>query len=97
MLGHDLRLAILDCGPVQLARVHPFDAKFFGVFEMVPEFSVEQQSLGRNAAHVQAGAAEEAVFFDEGGFQAPLARANGRGVAGGPAADDGDVVNGFRQ
>ena len=97
VLGHDLRLAILNRGPVQLARVHALDAKFLGVFEVVPEFGVEQQRLGRNAAHVQAGAAEESVFFDECGFQALLAGANGGGVSGRSAADDGDVINGFRQ
>jgi len=49
---------------------------------VVPEFGVEQQSLGRDAADVQAGAAEESVFFDESGFQAPLTSADGGGVSG---------------
>ena len=97
VLGHDLRLAILDRGPVQLARVHALDAEFLGVFQVIPEFGIEQQRLGRNAAHVQAGAAEESVFFDERSFQALLAGANGGGVSGRSAADDGDVINGFRQ
>ena len=97
MLGHDFRLAILNRGPVQLARVHSFDAKLLSVFEMVPEFGIEQQCLGWNAAHVQAGAAEKSVFFDERGFQAVLAGADGGGVPGGSAADDGEVINGFWQ
>ena len=97
VLGHDLRLALLDGGPVQLAGVDAFDAEFFGVFQVVPEFGVEQQRLGRDAAHVQAGAAEHVVFFDEGGFQAVLAGADGGGVASRTAADDGDVINGFGQ
>ena len=97
MLGDNLRLAILHGGPVQLAGVHALDAKFFRVFEVVPQLGIEQQRLGGNAAHMQAGAAEHIVFLDEGGFQTPLARANGGGVPGRPAADDGDVINSFRQ
>ena len=97
VLGDDLRLALLDGSPVQLARVHAFDAEFLGLFQVVPEFGVEQQSLGRDAADVQAGAAEESVFFDERGFQAVLAGADGGGVSGRAAADDGYVVNGFGQ
>ncbi len=97
VLGHDLRLALLDGGPIQLARVHAFDAEFFCFFQVVPKLGVEEQRLGRDAAHVQAGAAEHVVFFDEGGFQAVLAGADGSGVASRTAADDGDVINGFRQ
>src|SRR5206468_2954641 len=51
MLGNDLAFTLLNGGPVELARVHPFDAEFLRLFEMVPEFSVEQQGLGGNAAH----------------------------------------------
>ena len=97
MLGDDLRLAFLNGGPVQLARIHALNAEFLGLFEMVPEFSIEEQRLGRNATYVQASPAEESVFFDESGFQPVLAGANGGSVSGGSAADDGDVINGFRQ
>ena len=62
------RFALLDGGPVQLARVDAFDAEFLGVFQVVPEFGIEQQGLGRDAAHVQAGAAEHVVFFDKAVF-----------------------------
>ena len=51
-----------------------------------------QQRLGRNAADVQAGAAELGVFLDDRGLQAVLAGANGRGVAAGTAPDDDQVV-----
>ena len=78
------------------APLHLFD-EFLRFFEMVPEFGIEQQRLGWNAAHVQARAAEKSIFFNECGFQAPLARADGRGVSGRSAADDGDVINSFRQ
>ena len=97
VLGHDLRLALLDGGPIQLAGVYAFDAEFLCFFQVVPKFGVEQQRLGRDAAYVQAGAAEHVVFFDEGGFQAVLAGADRGGVASRAAADDGDVINGFGQ
>ena len=97
VLGDDFLLALLNRGPVQLARVHAFDAEFLGLFQVIPEFGVEQQRLGRDAAHVQAGAAEESVFFDESGLQAVLAGANRGSVSGRSAADDGYVVSGFGQ
>ena len=67
------------------------------VFQVVPELGIEQQRLGRDAAHVQAGAAEHVVLLDECGLQSILAGADGGGVAGRTAADDGNVINGFRQ
>ncbi len=97
VFGDDLSFAILDRGPVELARVYAFDAEFFGFFQVVPEFGVEQQRFGRDAADVQAGAAEESVFFDERGLQAVLAGANRGRVSGRSAADDGYVVDGFGQ
>ena len=97
VLGDDLVLAVLDRGPIQLARVYAFDAKFFRFFQVVPELGIEQQSFGRDAADMQASAAEDVVFFDERGLQALLAGANGGRVSGGAAADDGDVIDGFGQ
>src|SRR5208282_4996084 len=97
MLGDDFSLALLNGGPVQLARVYAFDAEFLGVFQLVPKLGVEQQRLGGDAAHVQTGAAEESVFFDERGFQAVLAGTDGGGVSGRSAADGGYVIDGFGQ
>ena len=97
VLGDDLPLALLDGSPVQLARVHALDPEFLGLFQMVPEFGIKQQSLGRDAADVQARAAQESVFFDERGFQAVLAGADRGGVSGRATANDGYVVNGFGQ
>src|SRR5579863_1137617 len=97
VLGDDLVLAILDRGPVELAGIDAFDAVFLGFFQMIPEFGVEKQSLGRDATHVQTGAAEESVFLNERGFQAVLAGADCSGVSGRSAADDSDVVDGFGQ
>ena len=97
MFGDDLRLALLHRGPVEFARFHAFDAEFFRVSQLVPEFGVKQQGLGRNAAHVQAGAAEQAVFFDHGRFQTVLAGADRGRISRRAAADDRDVINGFGQ
>ncbi len=97
VLGHDFRFAFLDGGPVEPGGVYAFDAEFLGVFQMVPKFGVKQQGLGGDAAYVQAGTAEHGVLLDESGFQAILAGADGGGVASWTAADDGDVINGFRQ
>ncbi len=72
-------------------------AEFRAFLHVVEDLGVEQQRLGRNAADVQAGAAQVRVFFDKRGLQAELAGANGRGVSGRSAADDGYVVDGLWQ
>src|SRR5216683_6684940 len=95
MFGDDFSLALLDRGPVQLARVHALNAEFLGVFQVIPELSVEQQRLRRDASHMQTGAAEKPVLFGECGLEAPLAGANGGGVPSRSAADDGYVINSF--
>ena len=63
MLGDDLVLALLNGGPIQLARIDAFDAEFLGVFQVVPKLGVEQERFGRDAADVQAGAAEIRCLF----------------------------------
>jgi hypothetical protein len=97
VLGHDFRLACLHGRPIQPGSVHAFDAEFFGVFEMVPNFGVEEQGFGRDAAYMEAGASEHAVLLDEGGFQAILTGADCGRVARRTTADDSDVINGFGQ
>jgi hypothetical protein len=51
-----------------------------------------QENFGGDAAHVQAGAAEERIFFNDGNFQAPLRGANAGDVSAGSAADYHDIV-----
>jgi hypothetical protein len=97
MLGDDLSFAFLDGGPVEFARVYAFNTEFLSFLQMVPEFGIEKQRFGRDAADMQAGAAEESVFFDERGFQAVLAGADRGSVSGRAAADDGYVVRGVGQ
>ena len=56
-----------------------------------------EQCLGRDATGIEAGAAEGRAavavlpFVDAGDRKLVLRRANGRRIAGGPAADDDDV------
>ena len=97
VLGHNLVFALLDGLPVQFGLVDAFNPKFFGLLEMVPDFRVEEQRLGGDAAHVQAGAAQDIGFFDEASLQPPLAGADGGGVPRGAGADDGNVIDGFWQ
>ena len=95
VLVDDGGFALEDVVPVELRGGDVVDAELGGVLEVVPDFCVEEQGLGGDAADVEAGAAEDAVFLNECNFEAELSAANGRGVAGGAAADDGDVVNGL--
>ena len=69
-----------------------FEAEFFGALEMIVDIGVVQENFGGDAAHMQASAAEERVFFDDGDFQAPLRGADGGDVSARSAADDHDIV-----
>ena len=93
VLVDDALLALLDGAPVQRDAGGVLHAEGGAILHVVEDFGVEQQGLGRDAADVQAGAAQVGVFLDQGGLQAELAGANGRGVSGGTAADDGYVVD----
>ena len=77
--------------PIQLEFLD-LDAEFLGVLERVVDFRVVQQDLRRDAADVQAGAAQEAVLFDDQRFQTPLRGPNRGHVSARPAADDGQIV-----
>ena len=97
MFVDDLRFALLHCLPIQLARVHALDSILLRIFQVVPELGIEQQSLGWDAAHVQAGAAKIRILLDESGFQSVLAGSNSGRVSGRAAANYGDVINGVWQ
>src|SRR3954469_16253783 len=73
VLGNDLRLAADDGAPVELHVLSADHAELFAFLQMVRQFGVEQQRLGRDAAYVQAGAAELVVFLNERRLQAKLA------------------------
>ena len=91
VLGDDLVLAIEHHGVIQ-PRILAVDAVFAGVQEVLPDIGRVQQRFGRDAADMQAGAAQLGVFFDDGGLQAVLPGANRRRVAAGAAPDDNHVV-----
>ena len=97
VFGDDGVFALEDCGPVEGGGADAVDAEFGGVLEVVPDFSVEEEGLGGDAADVEAGAAELGGGFDQGNLEAVLGGADGRGVTGGAAADDCDVVDRLRQ
>src|ERR1700728_583918 len=80
-------------GPVDLDILH-FEAEFLGALEIVVNVGVVQKYLRGNAAHVQAGAAEKWVLFNDGGLQSPLARPNRRDVSARSAADDHQIIFG---
>ena len=61
-----------------------------GVLHVVIDFRRAQQRLGRDAAPVQADAAEIG-FLDDRGLETELRRTNGGDVAAGAGADDDDV------
>ena len=72
-----------------------FDAVFHQVFHFVNHGRVVQQRFGRDAAHVQAHAAQGAVLLDDGGFQAFVGCGKGSGIAAGAAAQYHHVVFGI--
>ena len=67
-------------------------APFLPVLRDLQRVRVLEQRLGRDAAPVEAGAAEHRRALDDRGPQAELGGANGGDVAAGARADDDDVV-----
>ena len=84
-------LAIQNLRIIQ-PRILAVDAVGFRMLEMFPHIGGVQESLGGDAAHQQAAAAEPGVLFDQSGFQAVLSRTNGRRIPAGAAPDDDHVV-----
>src|SRR5215472_13551114 len=97
VLVDDSLLALLDRRPVQRHSGRILQSEFRAFLHMVVDFGIEQQRLGGNAADVQTGAPQLLVLLDERRLQAQLSGAKGRGVSGRSAADDGYVINCFRQ
>ena len=86
---------VLECHhrlEIELGRGHA-DAHFAErVAGLLEQFGRVQQSLRRDAADVEAGAAEGRALLDHRGFQAQLRGANGADIAAGTGADDDEVV-----
>jgi len=54
-------------------------------------FAGGQECLAGDAADIEAGAAEGLGFFNAGGFESELGRANGGYITGGAGTDDDEV------
>ena len=70
------------------------DAPLGGVLRDLERMRVLEQRFRRNAAPVEARAAERRLALDDRGFQAELRGANGGDVAAGAGADDDDIKRG---
>ena len=89
--GHAARA--LDHGGGVIADIVGFQPIVLGVLHVVINFRRTQQRLGRDAAPVEADAAE-IVALDDRRLEAELRRADGGDVAAGPGTDDEDVERG---
>ena len=85
----DAVLVLVDRGHVDAVEGGP-DAELLALAAGVGDLGRVQQRLGRDAAAVQAGAAE-LVLLDQGDLHAELGRAQGAGVAAAAAAEDDEV------
>ncbi|MPN59993.1 hypothetical protein SDC9_207716 [bioreactor metagenome] len=72
--------------PVRLDFSGDFDAEFRRVFCRGVDFGSGDQSLGRDAADVEAGSARKR-FFHDSGFEAALSGADRRDITAGAGAD----------
>ena len=92
VLIDDGGLARLHSVPVERAAIDTVDAILRCVFQVIPQFGIEKQSLGGNAADMQAGAAQNIRRFDQRDFQSKLTRTNRRRITRRPAADNCHVI-----
>ena len=77
---------------IELGRGHADAHLAEAVAGLLEQFGGVQQRLRRDAADIEAGAAEGRALFHHGGFQAELRRADGADIAAGAGADDDEVV-----
>ncbi len=91
MLVYDFIFPRERLAPVDLVTLY-FDPEFGGVLDVVENFGVVQQNLCGDAAHVEAGATEEAVFFHDDGLQSPFGGADCGDVAARSAANNRQIV-----
>ncbi len=87
--AHDAVLVGVDAGHVDALEGRP-DPELLRLAGRVGDLGGVQQGLGRDAAHVQAGAAD-LVLLDQRHAQPELGRAQGAGIAPGPCSQDHDV------
>ena len=97
VLVNDGSLPRLHRGPVQLRRLDPLNPKLRRTLQVVPYLRVEQQRLGRNAAHMQAGPAQHVGLLNQRHLQPVLSATNRRRIPSRPAANDRHVINRLSQ
>ena len=85
----DLVLVGVDAGHVDAVE-RGGDAELAGLACRVGDLGGVQQGLGRDAAHVEAGAAQVALL-DQPDLQAELGRSQGAGVTARTSPEDEDV------
>ena len=93
-LARDIARALDDGRRIEAELALDGDAVILRMLRVMINFGRAQQRFGRNAAPVEADAAQM-FAFDDGGLEAQLRRADRRDIAAGSAADDEDVI-GFR-
>ncbi len=67
----------------------------FGMKEAIPNVGGVEKSLGRDAADVEAGAAQLRVLFNDCCFESVLPGAHGSRVSTGSTPDDDHVISHF--
>ena len=81
---------------VQLDRAELDAMTREGVLGFLELLGTGQQRLGRDAADIEAGAAQRLALFDAGRLQAKLCGADGGNITAGSTADDDNVVGFLR-
>ena len=89
-LGDDIVLALLHRGEIGHGRAGGLDAEAGRRLDHVQDFSAGQQRLGRDAAPVEAGAAEK-FLLDQRDLRAILRRPDRGHIAARSSANHGDV------
>ena len=79
-------------GEIELRRADADAHLGEAVAGLLEQLGGVQQRLRRDAADVEAGAAEGRVLLDHGDLHAELRRADGADIAAGAGADDDEVV-----
>src|SRR6202007_1628726 len=91
VLFDDFVFARQDGRPLDFHVLH-FKAEFLRALEMVVNVGMVQKNFGRDAAYMEARAAERGFLLDDNRLQSPLCSANRGHVAARSAPDDREVV-----
>ena len=90
-LGDDLVLVRKHRGDVEGDLLRADEAVLLAVQGVLVDFGGVEEGLGRDATHVEAGAAEGIVFLHEGHLEAELAGLDGGDIATGTGTDYDEI------